>query len=205
MTDGLTPTPAATPPTPAPTLPEPVPAMPPAPTTTPEPGKPDKYAEMRRERDAATKRAAQLEAANAERERKEAEERGEHEKIAQQERERADAADKRVSELEQSITIKDIAAELNFRNPSDALSLLPTDVDRSSADAVREGLVQLAADREYLIATGQPTPPPPSGSPQGRTPTGTPTPLTAEMLNDMSPQQISALDQAEVNKVLAGG
>lgn len=209
----------STPPAPAPVnppSPDPSQQQPPAPPAPPAPAQPpaappdDKaardaaFAEQRRENQRLADELQEHKDREAERERKEAEERGEHEKLAQQERERAEKAEAALKATREEALVKDAATELNFRNPADALALLPTSIDRSDPEAVKAGLTQLATDRDYLVATTPPPTPPPSGSPLGGgTPPGdAPLEVTAEQLRDMSPSAVAALPQEVVDKAM---
>lgn len=196
-------------PTPDPVVPPAAPPAPPAPPTPPvvpddKAARDAAFAEQRRRADAAEAEAQQLRDREAQRERDEAEARGEHEKIAAQEKARADAAEAEVERIKTEAKVRDLASGLNFRNPADALALLPADVDRKDDAALTAALTQLATDRDYLVATPPPPSPAPSGSPIGGTPPAEPThqDVTPEQLRQMSTAEVSRLPQAVIDKAL---
>lgn len=164
------------------------------------------FAEQRRRAEAAEKQLKDLQEREAQREREKAEEEGRWKDLAEQADAARKAAEAEAARVKSESAIKEIAAQMDFRNPSDALALLPTDVDRTDDEQVKAALQALAEDRAYLIKTEPAhTPAPPSGNPAGGTPPAASHRPTFAEIKNMTPAQIGALDQTVVNEVLAAG
>lgn len=188
---------------PPPAPPEPTPTLEPAPPAPP--ARDDAaFARLRREKEDAERQAREAREALAERERQEAEEQGRYKELADAEKARADALQKQIDTAAENRRIEAIARALKFLAPDLAPHLVPDGVDRTSPDAIRAALEQVATERPELIDRSTPPPPPPSGGPAGGGPQPPPG-LTAEQLRGMTPQQIAALDPKVVNDALSAG
>lgn len=153
------------------------------------------FAELRRRAERAERELAALRRAEEERTRREAEEQGRWEELARRlEQER----DRLRSELEGervSRQVERLAVELRFHRSDEALALLPQDLDRSDADAVREALEQLTRERPHLVAA----------SSQGGATGG---PSTGSRPQGMSRDEVAALareNPAEFNRRFEAG
>ena len=183
------------------------PADPPAPEPAPRqdppaPPVPDDsaFARMRRDKEAADKRAKEAEEKLAAKEREEAEEQGRWKELA--EKAQADKAELEAkwAKAEQDRQLESIARTLKFRDPDLVGHLVPASVDRNDTAAVKAALEAVATERPHLVDGA---PPPPSGGPAGGTQTDPPK-LTREQLAAMKPEQVAALDPKVVNEALAG-
>jgi len=126
------------------------------------------------------------------------EEEGQFQTLAQQAEERATVAEARAKNLEQRQTISMVAQRLKFRDPQDAIAhLRDRGIEADDEAAVESALQALATEKQYLIDTPQVVKT--GGSISGDASSS----LTLDELKAMSPQQISALDQSEVNRVLS--
>lgn len=87
----------------------------------------------------------------------EAKAKGEHEKLAQKYEAERDQIKAKLENERAKARILSAANRLKFRNPDDAIALLPAHVDKADDAQVEAALKQLAADRDYLIDNGTPT------------------------------------------------
>lgn len=153
---------------------------------------------LRRELAEHRRQAKQAEKAAAVAERKRLEDEGQYQTLAQQAEERATAAEARAKELEQRQLISQVATRLRFRDSQDAIAhLKDRGIDAEDEAAVEAALTALSTEKSYLIDT--PAVVKTGGSVGGE---GQST-LTVDELRGMTPQQINALDPAEVNRVLS--
>lgn len=182
-------------------------------------------AEMRRERDAAKRRAQELEDEKAERERQDAEAKGEWEKLANDNAAERDAAKAETARVKAERMVERIANRPKFNpvtdtetgettsgrfiNPDEALALLPKDTDLTDEAVVTEALQTLATARPHLVrAESQHAPPAPdpvktpSGGPGGTQPGGKPK-LTREYLNGLEVPELQKLRRERPEDVAA--
>lgn len=168
----------------------------------PPPPKPDDQdrdaamARMRREKEAAERRAQEAEDKLAAEERKKAEQQGEWQKLAEQYESERDQARQETADLRKEfddfkarIEVEKIARRLKFRNDDEALALVKVnnpDLDLSDRAAAEAALTRLADERKHLIDTGAP---PPGGRPTGDPPAGS---LTREQVEAMTPAELEA-------------
>lgn len=85
-----------------------------------------------------------------------AREAGEHEKLANQYQAERDAIQAELAQERATARVRAAASRHKFRNPDDAVALLPASVDREDEAAVDTALKQLAGERKYLIDDGTP-------------------------------------------------
>ena len=182
--------------------PAPGPEDKPAPPASPASPAPDDsaFARIRREKEAAERRAKEAEDKLAAKEREEAEEQGRWKELA--EKAQADKAELEAKwvKAEQDRQLESVARTLKFRDPDLVGHLVPASVDRNDTAAVKAALETVAKERPHLVDGA---PPPPSGGPAGggkQDPPG----LTREQLAAMKPEQVAALDPKVVNEALAG-
>lgn len=109
-------------------------------------------------------------AAKAERDAKKAAEdkakqEGEHLKVAEAAQKERDDALKQLADMQNASRVTDAARRLKFRDPGDALGLLPAETDLTDEAAVTAALERLAGDKPYLLDTT--TTPARTGGPAG--------------------------------------
>lgn len=169
----------------------------PPPADPPKPDDRDEaFARLRREKEAAERKARDAEDRLAAKQREEAEQAGEWEKLAKQYETERDEARKDLADLKTRIKVEGIAKRLKFRREDEAIALLPNNLDRDDDGAVSKALEDLAAERPHLVDNGAP---PPSGAPAGG---GNQGGLTLEQVKAMTPDEINRRWD-EVQPVLA--
>lgn len=151
-------------------------------------------ARLRREKEAAERKARDAQAELDRRDREQAEQAGEWEKLAKQYETERDQARTELTELRQEIKVKGFAKRLKFRHEDEAIALLPRDVDVTDEGAVQAALEALAENRPHLIDNGKP-------GPTGLPPSSRSTDLTIDQIKAMTPQEYLARKD-EVDKAV---
>lgn len=140
-------------------------------------------------------------AAKAERDAKKAAEdkakqEGEHLKVAEAAQKERDEALKKLADLENAGRVTDAARKLKFRDPGDALGLLPANTDLADEAAVTAALTQLAGSKPYLLDTT--TTPARTGGPAGG---GTALSLDEQIAEAEKAGDFQALSRLNVQKL----
>lgn len=133
-------------------------------------------------------------------EKKRLEDEGKWQERAETADKRAETAEAKLKERDQRDSLVDVAKGLKFRNPTIAVTLLPSSVDREDQEAVKAAFEHLATSEPYLVDNGSAPPPPRTGAPA---PGGKTDDLTADDIRRMTTQQVAALTPAQVEKALA--
>lgn len=116
---------------------------------------------------------------------------------------KATAADERANRATISTAVTAAASAAGAINPAAVLKLLPADavtLDGDNVVGVEAAIKALVTSDPYLFGV---KPKPPAGSGDGGARGGTPLAITREQLKTMSPQQVAALNPADIARAMS--